>query len=76
MATDLEGDPADIAKERRRFAGYSSLVHSMSQETRHTIIEGFELRKLQEADEVLKEVIQWVVEGKASNCSNRQWWDF
>ena len=54
------------AKERRRFAGYLPAVHSMSQETRHEIIEGNKLKKLQEADEVRREVIQWVLEGKAS----------
>jgi hypothetical protein len=32
---------------------------------RHEIIEGNKLRKLQEADKALKEVIQWVVERKA-----------
>ena len=37
----------------------------MSQETRHEIIEGNKLRKLQEADKALKEVMQWVVERKA-----------
>ena len=37
----------------------------MSQETRHEIIEGNELRKLKEADKVLKEAIQWVVDSKA-----------
>ena len=38
----------------------------MSKETRHEIIEGNELKKLQEADEVWKEVIKWVAEGKVS----------
>ena len=38
----------------------------MSQETRHEIIEGKKIKKLQEADEVRREVIQWVLEGKAS----------
>ena len=46
-ATNLGGDPAEIAKERQRFAGYLPAVHNMSQETRHKIIEGNELRKLQ-----------------------------
>ena len=32
-ATDLEGDPSEIAKER--FAGYSPAMHTMSQKTRH-----------------------------------------
>ena len=30
----------------------------------HEIIEGNMLRKLQEADDVIKEIIQWIVEGK------------
>ena len=41
-ATDLEGDPEKIAKERRRFAGYFPAVHRTNQETRHEIIEGNE----------------------------------
>ena len=36
----------------------------MSPETRYEIIEGNELRKLQESDEVWKEVIKWVSAGK------------
>ena len=39
-------------------------MHSISQETRHEIIKGNELKKLHEADEVLKGVIQWVLESK------------
>ena len=37
----------------------------MSQKTRHQIIEGNELKKLHEADEVWEEVLQWVLAGKA-----------
>ena len=48
-----------IAKERQRFIGYQPAVHNMSLETRHKIIEGNELRKLQETDEVWKEVINY-----------------
>ena len=36
----------------------------MSQETRTKNIEGNMIKKLQEADDVWKEVIQWVAEGK------------
>ena len=32
IATDLEGDPAEIAKERRKFAGYPSAIHIRNQE--------------------------------------------
>ena len=39
-ATDLEWDPAEIAKERWRLAGYWPAMHSISPETRHEIIEG------------------------------------
>ena len=69
-ATDLEGDPSEIAKERRRFAGYSPAMHNMSQKTRHQIIERNELKKLHEADEVWKEVLQWVLEGKNHRCKS------
>ena len=31
FATDLEGDPAEKAKERWKFAGYPSAIHNMSQ---------------------------------------------
>ena len=39
-------DPAEIAKERRKFDGYPPAMHSMSQEKRHKIIIGNELNKL------------------------------
>ena len=32
FATDLEVDPVEITKERRKFAGYPSAIHIMSQE--------------------------------------------
>ena len=48
-------------KRGRRFPGSAQY----DQETRHEIIEWNQLRKLLEADEVLKEVIQWAVAGKA-----------
>ena len=54
----------EIAKKRLKFARYSLTIHSISQETRHKIIAGNRLKKLQEADEVWKEVVQWFVEGK------------
>ena len=52
--------------ESRRFARYLLELHRMSQETRHEIIDGKELKKLQEADEVWKEVLQWILEDKAA----------
>ena len=42
---------------RRKFAGYPPAVHNISEGTRFEIIEGNELRKLQEEDEVWQEVI-------------------
>ena len=65
FASELNGDPEEIGKERQKFAGYPPAVHSMSPETRYEIIEGNELRKLQERDEVWKEVIKWILEDKA-----------
>ena len=57
FASDLQGDPEEIGKERRKFAGYPPAVHSISLETRYEVIEGNELRKLQDSDEVWSEVI-------------------
>ena len=65
FASELDGEPKEIVKERLKFIGYPAAVHSMSPETRHKIIEGNELRKLHKSDEVWKEVIKWVSEGKA-----------
>ena len=59
FASDLDREPEDIAKDRQRFIGYQPAVHNMNLETRHKIIEGKELRKLQETDEVWKEVINY-----------------
>ena len=39
-ATELEGDWAEIAMMRQKFAWYPPLIHSMYQETRPKIIEG------------------------------------
>ena len=39
-ATELEGDWAEIAMVRQKFAWYPPSIHSMNQETRHKIIEG------------------------------------
>ena len=47
----------EIGKGRRKFAGYPPAIHNLSNETRFEIIEGNELRKLQEEDVVWKEVI-------------------
>ena len=52
----MNGEPEEIAKERQKFAKYLMVVHSVSPE-------GNELRKLQDADEVWKEVTKWVIEG-------------
>ena len=64
FASDLDRDPTEIAKERRRFIGYPPSVHSRSLETRHRIIKCNKLRKLRETDEVWKEAIKWITEGK------------
>ena len=72
FATDMDRDPAEVAKEMRMLCSlnsYPAAVHSMSTETRHEIVEGNELRKLQEADEVWKEVIKWVIEGEVPKLS-------
>ena len=47
----------EIGKGRRKFAGDPPAIHNLSNETRFEIIEGNELRKLQEEDVVWKEVI-------------------
>ena len=56
FASELKGDPVEIEREQQKFAGYPPAVHSLSTETRYKIIEGNELQKLQESDEVWKEV--------------------
>ena len=52
FASDIQGDPEEIGKSRREFTRYPPTVHSMILETRYEILEGNELRKLQESDEV------------------------
>ena len=47
----------EIGKGRRKFAGYPPAIHNLSNETRFEVMEGNMLRKLQEEDEVWKEVI-------------------
>ena len=42
------------------FAGYPPAIYNLSNETRYEIMEGNALRKLQEEDEVWKEVIMWM----------------
>ena len=54
----------EIGKGRRKFAGYPPAIHNMSNETRFEIMEGNVLKKLQEEDEVWKEVIKWILDGK------------
>ena len=54
----------EIGKVRRKFAGYPPTVHNLSEGTRFEIVEGNELRKLQEEDEVWQEVIKWVMSGQ------------
>ena len=65
FALNLQGDPQEIGKERRKFAEYLSAVHSMSPEIRYEVIEGNKLRKLQDSDKVWSEVIKWTLVGKA-----------
>ena len=50
FASELEGNPVEIGKERRKFAGYQPAIHNMSNETRLKIMEGNVMRKLQEED--------------------------
>ena len=64
FASELEGNPVEIGKVRRKFSGYPPTVHNLSEVTRFEIVEGNELRKLQEEDEVWQEVIKWVLSGK------------
>ena len=64
FASELAGNPVEVGKVRRKFAGYTPAVHNLSEGTRFEIIEGNELRKLQEEDEVWQEVIKWILSGK------------
>ena len=50
-----------VAGEER---GRSFTFHNLSNETRCEVMEGNVLRKLQEEDEVWKEVIKWIVDGR------------
>ena len=52
FALELEGNPVEIGKGRRKFARYPPTIHILSNETRFKIMEGNLLRKLQEEDEV------------------------
>ena len=45
-------------------ARYPPAIHNLSTETRYEIMDGNVLRKLLEEDEVWKEVIKWIVDGK------------
>ena len=49
---------------RRKFARYPPAIQNLSNKTRFEIVEGNELRKLQEEDVVWKEVIKWIMNGK------------
>ena len=64
FASELEGNPVEIEKGRRKFAGYLPAVHNLSEGTRFEIVEGNELRKLQEEDEVWQEGSKWILSGK------------
>ena len=64
FASELEGNPVEIGKGRRKFARYPPAIHNLINETRFEIMEGYMLGKLQEEDEVWKEVIKWIVDGK------------
>ena len=63
FASELEVNPVEIGKERRKFAGYPHAIHNLSNETKFEIMEGNVLRKLQEGNEVWKEVIKWIIDG-------------
>ena len=56
FASELEGNPVEVGKVRRKFAGYPPAIHNLSNGTKFEIVEGNELRKLQEEDVVWKEV--------------------
>ena len=64
FASELEGNPVEIGKGRRKVARYPPAIHNLINETRFEIMEGYMLGKLQEEDEVWKEVIKWIVDGK------------
>ena len=64
FASELEGNPVEIGKGRRKFARYTPAIHNLCNETRFEIMGGTVLRKLQEEDEVWQEVIKWIIDGK------------
>jgi len=56
----LDRNPVEIGRERQKFPGYPPAIHHLRNETRYEIMEGNVLRKLQEEEEVWKEVIKWI----------------
>ena len=64
FASELEGNPVEIGIVRRKFDGYQPAIHNLREETRFEIVEGNELRRLQEEDVVRQEVIKWILSGK------------
>ena len=72
FASEIQGDPEEIGKERREFARYPPAVHSMSPKTRYEIIEGNKLRKLQDSNKVWSEVIKWVLQVKPQRCKSTE----
>ena len=64
FASELEGNPVEIGIVRRKFDGYQPAIHNLREETRFEIVEGNELRRLQEEDVVRQEVIKWISSGK------------
>ena len=50
FASELAGNPVEIGKVRRKFDGYLPAIHNLSEGTRFEIVEGNELRRLQEED--------------------------
>ena len=45
FASELEGNPVEIGRERQKFAGYLPAIHNLSNETKFEIVEGNVLRK-------------------------------
>jgi len=64
FASELEGNPVEIGIVRRKFDGYQPAIYNLREETRFEIVEGNELRRLQEEDVVRQEVIKWISSGK------------
>jgi len=61
FASELEGNPVEIGIVRRKFDGYQPAIYNLSDGTKFEIVEGNELRKLQEEDVVWQEVIKWLL---------------